>query len=264
VVAEDRSRGARRVAVTRKRSQVDRSQTDRRHPNASSDRPERTRRIQRGYDSWARLYDWFARTTASIGGVRAGCVRALGLQPGDTVVEFGCGPGVNLPLLCDAVGPTGQVVGVDISGGALARARALVDRHGWENVSLVRADATAPPIQAVDGVLATFVTSLFPDPYAVVGEWCDVSDSVVVAAFAPCGSRPANAALWAFARLNGRLFDLQSGDPLDRLAGRTAEAKRALDDRMTAVQGERYLFGTISMYAGSGEPNRVSPAEHNV
>ena len=221
--------------------------------DAPDGRLNRARRVQHGYDSWARLYDWFARATASVGGVRAGCVRALDLDPGDTVVEFGCGPGVNIPALREAVGPAGHVVGIDLSGEMLARARALVDRRGWENVSIVRADATAPPIRAVDGILATFVTSLFSDPYAVVSEWCDLADSVVVAAFAPRGSRPANAALWAFARLNGRLFDLQAGEPLERLNGRTAEAKRALDDGMTAVRGERYLFGTITMYAGRGD-----------
>jgi len=180
------------------------------------------------------------------------------------VVEFGCGPGVNIPALREAVGPTGRVIGVDITRGMLDRARALVDRHGWENVSLVRADATAPPIQAADGVLATFVTSLFPDPYAVVSEWCTLSDSVVIAAFAPRGSRPANAALWAFARLNGRLFDIRSWDPLERLDGRTAEAKRALDDRMTTVRAETYVFGTISMYAGRDETSDVVTAERNV
>lgn len=232
--------------------------------NAAANPPENARRIQRGYDSWARLYDWFARATASFGGVRAGCVEMLDLDPGDTVVEFGCGPGVNIPALRDAVGPGGRVVGIDISEGMLGRARALVDRRGWENVSLVRADAATPPVRAVDGVLATFVTSLFADPYAVVCEWCGLTDSVVVAAFAPHGSRPANAALGAFARLNGRLFDLRSSDPLERLADRTAEAKRALDDQMPVVRGERYLFGTITMYAGRDEQRRSADAERNV
>ena len=227
-------------------------------------RSEHARRIQRGYDAWARLYDWFARATASVGGVRAGCVRALALDAGDTVVEFGCGPGVNIPALREAVGPTGRVVGVDISGGMLARARALVERRGWENVSLVRADATAPPVRSADGVLATFVTSLFPEPYAVVSEWCGLSDSVVIAAFAPRGSRPANAALWAFARLNGRLFDLRSGDPLERLSDRTAEAKRALGDAMAPVREETYLFGTIAMYAAHADTRRGPAAERNV
>jgi ubiquinone/menaquinone biosynthesis C-methylase UbiE len=124
-------------------------------------------RIQRGYAAWARAYDWFARATASVGGVRAGCVRALDLDPGDTVVEFGCGPGVNVPVLREAVGPTGRVVGVDITGAMLDRARGLSERRGRERVEFVRGDAADPPIRSADAGLATFVTSLSPAPSAV-------------------------------------------------------------------------------------------------
>jgi SAM-dependent methyltransferase len=224
---------------------------------ARSDPPEAApghlRRIREGYDAWARVYDWFARATASVGGVRAACVGALALDPGDTVVEFGCGPGVNLPALRDAVGPSGRVVGVDVSPRMLDRAARLVDRRGWENVALVEADAERPPVAAADGVLATFVTSLFPDPYAVVSRWCALADAVVVAAFVPEGNRAANAALRAFVRLNGRLFDARAPDPLGRLAERTAAARRALDDRTAVRERDRRIFGTIVVEAGRRE-----------
>ena len=253
-MAEDGPRGGPRPVVTR----------DRRRPRSapeSADEPpggeplgdvSPAHRIQRGYAAWARVYDWFARATASVGGVRAGCVRALGLDPGDTVVEFGCGPGVNVPALRAAVGSTGRVVGVDITGAMLDRARGLAERRGWENVAFVRGDATDPPIRSADAVLATFVTSLFPDPYAVVSDWCDMADSVVVAAFAPRGSRAANAALSAFARLNGRLFDVAAGDPLDQLDARTTAARRAIADNSATLTADRYLWGTITTYAGHG------------
>ncbi|WP_128906485.1 class I SAM-dependent methyltransferase [Halorubrum amylolyticum] len=242
----------RRPRRDRRSRRARRSRRERSHPpptEAESD-AERARRVQRAYAAWARIYDRFAWATASVGGVRARCVRALDLDPGDTVVEFGCGPGVNFPALREVVGPTGRVVGVDLTGAMLDRASALVERRGWENVSLVRGDATEPPIRRADGVLATFVTSLFPDPYAVVSDWCDRADAVAIASFTPGGSPPANAALWAFARLNARLFDAESGDPLGQLAERTAAARRALDDRMTEVDRERYLFGTIAVHVG--------------
>jgi len=211
---------------------------------------EQARRIQRDYGTWAPLYDWFARATASVGGVRAGCVRALDLEPGDTVVDFGCGPGVNLPALREAVGPEGRVVGVDLTGPMLDRARRRVRRRGWENVELVRADATDPPIRDVDAALSTFVTSLFADPYAVVSRWCDIADRVAIANFAPRGSAPANAALRAFATLNARLFDVESGDALRQLDERTAASRRALEDRMDAVARDTYVLGTIELNAG--------------
>ena len=215
---------------------------------------DRAGRIRERYGRWARLYDWFARATASVGGVRRDCVAALDLDLGDTVVEFGCGPGVNIPTLRDAVGPTGRVVGVDITGRMLGRARALIERRGWENVSLVQGDATTPPIEAADGVLATFVTSLFPDAYGVVDGWCDLTDTVVIANFVPRGSRPANAALWGFTRLNARLFDVSGRDALAQLDNRTAASRRALDDRMDRVETARHVFGTIAITAGCRAP----------
>lgn len=70
-------------------------------------------------------------------------VDALELSPGDTVVEVGCGTGANLPLLAARVGPTGRVVGVDITDAMLERARALVLARGLRNVELVLSDARA-------------------------------------------------------------------------------------------------------------------------
>ena len=239
MVAEDAAVGGGRGTVSPK-------------PTASA--PDRAGRIRERYGRWARLYDWFARATASVGGIRRDCVAVLDLDPGDTVVEFGCGPGVNIPTLRDAVGPTGRVVGVDITRRMLGRAEALVERRGWENVSLVQGDAATPPIAAADGVLATFVTSLFPDAYRVVDGWCDLTDTVVIANFVPRGSRPANAALWGFTQLNARLFDVSSRDALAQLDDRTAASRRALDDRMDRVETARRVFGTIAITAGSRAP----------
>lgn len=50
-------------------------------------------------------------------------VAAADLDPGAQVLDVACGPGRNLPLLLDAVGPGGRVVGVDISPAMLAKAR---------------------------------------------------------------------------------------------------------------------------------------------
>ena len=46
---------------------------------------------------------------------RVAAVRALRLRPGDTVAELGCGTGRNFALLESTMGPTGQVVGVDLT-----------------------------------------------------------------------------------------------------------------------------------------------------
>ena len=82
--------------------------------------PEAARRIQRDYGAWATVYDWFARATASIGGVRASCVAALDLDPGDTVVEFGCGPTVSRSA--GRLGPGPQPNSTTVSPGSISSA----------------------------------------------------------------------------------------------------------------------------------------------
>src|SRR3954462_15363010 len=44
---------------------------------------------------------------------RRRAVEALALCPGDAVLDVGCGTGLNLPLLGEAVGPDGRLVGIE-------------------------------------------------------------------------------------------------------------------------------------------------------
>ncbi|MBT7755451.1 MAG: methyltransferase domain-containing protein, partial [Candidatus Magasanikbacteria bacterium] len=95
---------------------------------------------------------------------------ALHLRPGDTVVEIGCGTGLNFGLLRDAVGPSGRIVGVDLTDAMLEQAKERVQGQHWDNVTLVQSSAAAfdfPP--ELDGVISTFALTLEPD-YAKVIE----------------------------------------------------------------------------------------------
>ncbi|PSP70407.1 alkanonic acid methyltransferase [Halobacteriales archaeon QH_8_67_27] len=125
------------------------------------------------YGRWARAYDWLA-TAPGVDSWRERAVDALALDPGDTVVEMGCGTGANVSHLRERVGAEGTVVGVDLTRGMLRRAGERVDRAGRENVHLVHADARRPPIDGpVDAVLATFVVGMFLDTRPVVERWID-------------------------------------------------------------------------------------------
>ena len=86
--------------------------------------------------------------------LRRHAVQRLTLQRGDRVLEIGCGTGRNFPYLRAAVGPGGQIYGVDLSAGMLARAQALCEQQHWHNVELVQDDAAeyATP-EPLDGVL---------------------------------------------------------------------------------------------------------------
>ncbi|MFB6207055.1 MAG: class I SAM-dependent methyltransferase [Haloglomus sp.] len=125
------------------------------------------------YGDNAALYDRIA-TLPPVGRWRARAVATLDLSPGDVVVEMGCGTGANLPYLRRAVGDSGRVVGVDLTGPLLGRARERIAREDWNNVHVVQGDATAPPARRADAVLATFVVGLLEAPGEAVETWCDL------------------------------------------------------------------------------------------
>jgi len=97
-------------------------------------------------------------------GLRA--IEALGPQPGEVIVDVGCGCGQTTLQLAEAVGPAGRVIGVDIARRSLAAARA---RAGdLAQVELREADATAldlPP-ESVDAIYSRFGMMTFGEPVA--------------------------------------------------------------------------------------------------
>jgi demethylmenaquinone methyltransferase/2-methoxy-6-polyprenyl-1,4-benzoquinol methylase len=100
---------------------------------------------------------------------RRQAVEALQLRPGDTVVDMGCGTGLNFPYLHEAVGSEGRIVGVDLSEAMLEKARERADRHGWQNVELVEADLTEYIFpENVGGALGTFALEMVPEYDAVI------------------------------------------------------------------------------------------------
>ena len=61
----------------------------------------------------------------------------LALQPGDAVLDVACGTGMSFPLLEEAIGPSGRLVGVELSPEMAAIAQARIDRAGWRNAELI-------------------------------------------------------------------------------------------------------------------------------
>ncbi|MCB9662792.1 MAG: methyltransferase domain-containing protein [Alphaproteobacteria bacterium] len=125
--------------------------------------------VKRNYDRLAPIYDWADRWLvqpfAGIGQLRIATVERLQLEPGASVLDIGCGTGLNLPLLVEAVGPSGRVVGLDYSNGMLDQARSRVRERGWTNVELVQGDAAelAGLNGPFDGVLSTWALGIVDD-----------------------------------------------------------------------------------------------------
>jgi ubiquinone/menaquinone biosynthesis C-methylase UbiE len=113
-----------------------------------------------GYDRSVLLFRWLG---LSLERYRRLAITALRLRPGDLVLDLGCGTGLNFPHLQRAVGPTGQLIGVDLTDRMLERAAARVARAGWSNVELVRTDLASYRFpDGVGGVLSTLALTLEP------------------------------------------------------------------------------------------------------
>ena len=125
------------------------------------------------YDRSVRLFDIFSWFGFSISNWRKTAVAQLHLKPGDTVIDIGCGTGLNFPILQRAVGPEGRIIGVDLSAEMLAEAQQTAAANGWENVQLACADAAqfAYP-KDVDAVLSTYALILIPSCGQVAANAC--------------------------------------------------------------------------------------------
>lgn len=118
---------------------------------------ERSRRV---WDRWSDHYD---KSEDDYEPMRETAMTYLDVGPGDTVLDIGCGPGVNFATLSDAVGPEGRVVAVDYSPEMVERARDRIAEHGLDNVTVRRADATTADFGECDAALATLSMSVMPD-----------------------------------------------------------------------------------------------------
>jgi SAM-dependent methyltransferase len=68
------------------------------------------------------------------------------INPGETVLDIGCGAGVDTLVAARRVGPQGRVVGVDATAEIIARAQANLALTGLANVSFEVASAEALPL----------------------------------------------------------------------------------------------------------------------
>ena len=99
---------------------------------------------------------------------RDDAIAALAPQPGQTVLEIGCGTGRNLVAVARRF-PDAQVFGLDISSEMLVSARAAIHRAGLEaRVAIAQGDATGFDPQALfgragfDRVLVSYALSMIP------------------------------------------------------------------------------------------------------
>jgi ubiquinone/menaquinone biosynthesis C-methylase UbiE len=189
---------------------------------------------------------------------RLRAVRALGLRPGDSVVDVACGTGLNFSLLQEVIGPNGRIVGVDLTDEMLAQARRRIETSGWRNVSLEQGDAAEFDFPTdVDGILSTYALSHVPECGDVIahgaaalsrrGRWVVLDLKV-----------PDNPPRWLakFGTAVARPF----GSIDEWIQRRPWEAVRAaMQDSLADVTWTELSFGTAFLAAGSRESGGGRP-----
>lgn len=126
----------------------------------------------------APLYDLLSGEWPIYRAGRVAGIAALGLRPGETVLDVGCGSGLSIPLLAPPLGRTGQIIGLDSSAQMLAVAEGRA-RRSPTPVTLIETDATRPEIDMIRGHTPQAV--LFCYSLSIMRPWRTAWDAVTSA-----------------------------------------------------------------------------------
>jgi len=123
-----------------------------------------------GYDA-TELATLPSEVTSSFAGV--GNPHAIDRIPvGATVIDIGCGAGMDLLLAARRTGPTGRAIGIDMTEAMRRRASHGAEMSGLAHVEVRDGDATRLPVddRSVDVVIANGVLNLVPEKERAVAE----------------------------------------------------------------------------------------------
>jgi tRNA A58 N-methylase Trm61 len=178
--------------------------------------------------------------------LRRTAVRALELKTGSRVLDVGCGPGGSFPYLVEAVGPSGEVVGVEISPEVSINARKRIKANHWCNVQVVEGDATTVQLNGTfDAMLLMGAPDAYASPRAVENLLRYLKDDARIVAF---GAKLSHRRL-------GRTLNRLSRSLMKLSFSSTPELSYqpwdVLDKRLAEVRVREYFFGCLFLAWGS-------------
>lgn len=181
-----------------------------------------------------------------IGDLRAKAVECLGLESGGHVIDAGCGTGSSFSFLAKAVGPSGHVVGIEIDPFLADRAESRIQKNGWHNVQMLRADAQAVTLrQEFDGLLMFAAHEVLTSPKALDNLLACLKEHARVVAF---GTKQTNSlpgyTVNPLLRLASKRW-LPFSAPIDTRPWSLLEA------RLDKITVEERLFGILYIVSGT-------------
>jgi len=178
--------------------------------------------------------------------LRQTAVDALQLKPGSRVLDVGCGPGGSFPYLVEAVGTSGEVVGVEISPEVAINARKRIEANRWSNVQVVEGDANTVQLNGTfDAMLLLGAPDAYASPQAVENLLRYMKDDARVVAF---GAKLSRRRLGKVVNRVSRSMMKLSFASTPKL---TFEPWEILAKRLADVQVRDYSFGCLFLACGS-------------
>jgi len=179
--------------------------------------------------------------------LRQRAVQLLQLKPGDRVLDVGCGPGGAFPYLVDAVGPSGEVVGVEISPEIAINARRRIEKNRWGNVQVIVSDARGVKLEGkFDGLLMFAAADIYASPQALDNLFPYLTNDARVVAFgAKLSHHRFGWILNPLLRLAFLKLSFPSTPAID------SQPWRLLEERVGELTVEEHFFGWMFLAWGS-------------
>ncbi len=187
--------------------------------------------------------------------LRQAAIQRLQLQPGQTVLDMGCGTGLSFAPLLQRLGPRGHIVGIEPCPDMLAHARARLGPAQRQQVKLVQASAEGARWRGqADAALLHFTHDIVRHPAALDQVFAHLKPGARVVAtglqWAPSWAVAVNAFV-----LGAALYSISSLEGLDR-------PWSGLEDRLDGFEVTPEWMGGVYIASGTTpapDPRNAAP-----